>query len=275
MAYSYKGSINFGFVYIPITLHNAIKENNIAFNLLDKKTKSKIKYIKTCQDCNKKEVPLENIVKGYEYEKGKYVIFEKEDFEKLKSKKEKSITIEQFVNLSEIDPIYYQKTYYVNPTSAHKAFLLLLQTMQEENKAGIAKIVLGTKETLAIIYALKDEMMLSTLYFENEILASPKKEIKEKISPSEIKLAKNLIEAMTFKFEIHKYKDEYAEKIKKAIYNKVNGKKIVAVKEKKDVEIVDLMEALKTSLEKVKKPKKTKSETLILPQKKQRPISRA
>ena len=97
MAYSYKGSISFGFVYIPITLHASVQEHNVSFHLLDKKTKSRVKYKKTCVDCKDKEVKNEDIIKGYEYEKGKYVLFEEEDFEKIKTIKEKSIVIEQFV----------------------------------------------------------------------------------------------------------------------------------------------------------------------------------
>lgn len=271
MAYSYKGSINFGFVYIPITLHNAIKENNVSFHLLDKKTKSKIKYLKIAQ--NKKEVSNENIVKGFEYEDGKYVIFSNEDFEKIKSKKEKNITIEQFVDLKELDPIYYQKSYYVLPNGAEKAFLLLLKALEDEKKAGIAKMMMGTKENLAVIYAHHNELFLKTLYFEDEIVKNPLKEITEKASASELKLAKTLIEAMSSKLDIKKYKDEYAEKLKKAIQNKINGKEIVAVKEEKEVEIKDLMEALKISIEKTKKSSKTKK--IIIPTKKESPRPRA
>lgn len=103
MAYSYKGSISFGLVYIPVTLHSTIKNNDIGFNMIDKKTMSRVKYKKTCADCDGREVRQEDIVKGYEYEEGKYVLFDEKDFEKLKSKKDKNITIEQFVNLAEID----------------------------------------------------------------------------------------------------------------------------------------------------------------------------
>ena len=117
MAYSYKGAIAFGLVYIPINLVVSVKENDIGFNMLEKKTKSRVKYRKTCVDCKDKEVKQEDIVKGYQYEKDKYVIFTDEDFEKIKSPKDKNITIEQFVNIEEIDPIYFDKSYYVR--SAH------------------------------------------------------------------------------------------------------------------------------------------------------------
>ncbi len=278
LAYSYKGSISFGFVYIPITLHASTQEHVISFHLLDKKTKSRVKYKKTCVDCKDKEIKNEDIIKGYEYEKGKYVLFDDDDFEKIKSIKEKSIVIEQFVNLDEIDPIYYQKAYYVVPTGAEKAYYLLLQAMEQENKAGLAKSIIGTKENLIIIRAKNHQMILNTLFFEDEIKSNPNQEITEKVTQAELKLAKTLIQEMTAPFKPKQYKDEYHQKIKKAIEAKIAGKKIVAVKEKVQVPIVDLMEALKNSLKQTKKPKTKKdstSETIIPPKSKKRPSANA
>lgn len=190
MAYSYKGSISFGLVYIPVTLHSAVKDNSIGFNMIDKKTMSRVKYKKTCADCEGREVKQEDIVKGFEYEDGKYVIFENKDFDKLKSKKDKNITIEKFVKLSEVDPIYFDKPYYVVPTGAEKAFAVLLAAMEQEDKAAVAKTVLGTKETLILIRARNGQMMLNTLFFEEEITANPAKEVKEQGSEAELKMAK-------------------------------------------------------------------------------------
>lgn len=278
LAYSYKGSISFGFVYIPITLHASTQEHGISFHLLDKKTKSRVKYKKTCVDCKDKEIKNEDIIKGYEYEKGKYVLFDDDDFEKIKSIKEKSIVIEQFVNLDEIDPIYYQKAYYVVPTGAEKAYYLLLQAMEQENKAGLAKSIIGSKENLIIIRAKNHQMILNTLFFEDEIKSNPNQEITEKVTQAELKLAKTLIQEMTAPFKPKQYKDEYHQKIKKAIEAKIAGKKIVAVKEKAQVPIVDLMEALKNSLKQTKKPKTKKdstSETIIPPKSKKRPSANA
>lgn len=278
LAYSYKGSISFGFVYIPITLHASTQEHGISFHLLDKKTKSRVKYKKTCVDCKDKEIKNEDIIKGYEYEKGKYVLFDDDDFEKIKSIKEKSIVIEQFVNVDEIDPIYYQKAYYVVPTGAEKAYYLLLQAMEQENKAGLAKSIIGTKENLIIIRAKNHQMILNTLFFEDEIKSNPNQEITEKVTQAELKLAKTLIQEMTAPFKPKQYKDEYHQKIKKAIEAKIAGKKIVAVKEKAQVPIVDLMEALKNSLKQTKKPKTKKdstSETIIPPKSKKRPSANA
>lgn len=249
MAYSYKGAIAFGLVYIPITLSLSVKEQDIGFNMLEKKTKSRVKYKKTCVDCNNKEINNEDIVKGYQYEKDKYVIFTDSDFEKLKTPKDKNITIEQFVDLDEIDPIYYDKAYFVKPVGADKAYHVLLKAMETEKKAGLAKTVLGTKETLIILRARNGKMLVNTLYFHSEIQSAPDTG-NAKIAKQELDLAKNLIGQMTGKFEPEKYKDEYNIRLQKAIKRKINGNEIVETKEEKEpVRIVNLMEALKKSLE--------------------------
>ncbi len=245
---SYKSAISFGLVYIPISLSISVKENEIGFNLLDKKTMSRIKYKKTCVNCGNKEVKKEDIVKGYRYEKDKYIVFTEKDFEKLKSERDKSIVIQQFVDLNEIDPIYFDKSYYVLPTSGEKAFNVLLKAMEKQNKAGIAKTILGTKDTLFLIRAKDGKMIASTLYFHNEIQKNP--EVKKvKVDAKELKLAINLIEQMSAPFKPEKFKDEYSEKIKKAIKQKIAGKEIIETKDKDTpVDTIDLMEALKQSL---------------------------
>ena len=258
MAYSYTGSISFGLVYIPVTLHSAVKDNSIGFNMIDKKTMSRVKYKKTCADCDGREVKQEDIVKGFEYEDGKYVIFENNDFDKLTSKKDKNITIEKFVNLSEVDPIYFDKPYYVVPTGAEKAFAVLLAAMEQEERAAVAKTVLGTKETLILIRARGGQMLLNTLFFEEEITSNPAKEVKERGSEAELKMAKALIEGMSGKFDPSDYKDEYRRKVQEAIERKISGKEIVSPKESGSDKMIDLMEALTKSLELAQKPKPAK-----------------
>lgn len=250
------GAISFGLVYIPVSMSVSVKENDIGFNMLDKKTMSRIKYKKTCVDCDNKEVKNENIVKGYQYEKDKYVIFSDEDFEKLKSTKDKTIVIEQFVDLREVDPIYFDKTYYLSPKGADKAFGVLAKAMEKQNKAGIAKTVIGTKETLMLIRSKGGRMLASTLYFYDEIQKYP--EIKQsKIQSKEVELATTLISQMTAPFKPEAYKDEYNEKIKKAIKQKIAGNEIVEPKETyKPEKVINLMEALQKSLN--NKPKASK-----------------
>lgn len=248
MAYSYKGSLSFGLVYIPITLHNSVRDNNIEFKLLDKKTMSRIRYKKVCEECDSREVKASDIVKGFEYAEGQFVIFEDEDFEKIKSQKDKSISIEKFVNLDEVDPIYFNRPYYVNPLGAEKAFLVLLKAMEEENKAGLARTVLGNKETLTLIRAKDGEMLLNTLYFDEEIQVNKAKEVSAKFSKKELDLAKTLIHNLEGPFDIENYVDEYKERVKAAIDAKISGKKIVSKKEKKASSSSSLLEALQMSL---------------------------
>lgn len=248
-------------MYIPITLHNSIKENDIGFNLIDKKTMSRVKYKKTCADCEGREVKQEDIVKGYEYEEGKYVIFEESDFEKIKTKKEKNITIERFVKLDEVDPLYFDRPYYVNPIGAEKAFAVLLTAMEQSHKAAIAKTVLGAKETLILIRSKDGQMLLNTLFFEDEVTKNPAKDIKEKGSAAELKMAKAIIDGMTGEFNPEEYKDEYREKVQQAIEQKIAGKEIVSPKEKNVTTVANLMDALTKSLEFTKKQKTTKNGT--------------
>mgnify|MGYP005756847221 FL=1 len=266
MAYSYKGSISFGLVYIPITLHSSVKDNDISFNMLDRKSMSRIKYKKTCVDCDNKEVKNEDIVKGFEYEDGKYVIFDDKDFEKLKTKKDKNINIECFVNLDEIDPLYFDRPFYVNPTGAEKAFKILLKAMEEENKAAIAKTVLGTKESLIAIRAKDGQMLLNTLFFQEEVQENPAEDLDLSIpsSAAELKMAKTIISEMTEKFQPEKYHDEYRERLLKAIDQKISGNQIVRPKEKAPVKIANLLDALKLSLENVETNKKEKSKKINL-----------
>ncbi len=256
MAYSYKGAITFGLVFIPITLSLSAKEHDIGFNMLEKHTKSRVKYKKTCVDCDNKEIKNEDIVKGFQYEKDKYVIFSDDDFEKLKTKKDKNITIEQFVSENEVNPIYFDKSYYINPTGATKAYSVLLKAMQSEKKVGIAKTVLGTKETLMMIRPINGKLIASTMFYSSEI-QQPQPIEKTKVTEQEVDLAKTLINQMTKPFEPTKFKDEYYERVKKAINQKIAGGEIIEHHdETKPTKIINLMEALKQSIETEPKRKK-------------------
>lgn len=263
MGYSFKGSISFGLVYIPVQLVGAVKNNDIGFNMLDKKTMSRVRYKKTCVDCGGRELKAEDIIKGYEYEPDKYIAFDDKDFEKIKSKRDKNITIESFVDLAEIDPVYFDKPYYVVPTGGEKAFAVLLKAMSEANKAGIAKTVLGSKETLILVRAKDGGMLLNTLFYADEVQKNPAKEIKEEGSAAELKIAKNIIETMSAPFKPESYKDDYREKLMKAINDKIAGKEIKKPKSAASgAKITDLMEALQKSLE-MTSPKKNSKKTIV------------
>lgn len=249
MAYSFKGSISFGLVYIPIKLHLCVKDKDIGFNMIDKHTLSRVQYKKTCVDCDGRELAQNDIVKGYQYEDGKYVIFTAEDFEKLKTQKDKSIIIQKFVDLAAIDPIYFDKSYYVEPTSAENAFALLLAAMQEEGKAGIAKTVLGSKEKLVTLRVRENQMLLNTLYFADEVQKSPLISTEASLKDAELKLAKTLIENMYADFKPEEYRDEYRLRVEEAIQRKIEGKEIVTPKEETRPAAAGLLDALQKSLE--------------------------
>jgi DNA end-binding protein Ku len=263
MGYSYKGSLSFGLIYIPIQLTNAIRNNDISFNMLEKNTLSRVQYKKTCVDCNNKEIDTSNIVKGYQYEEGKYIIFDESDFEKLKTKKDKNITIESFVNLNEIDPLYYDKAYYVVPTGGYKAFTLLKKAMEDENKVGIAKAILGNKETLIVIRVKNNQMFLNTMYFHEEVLKNPFEEVNTEVSPEELKLAKAIINNMTTTFIPESYHDDYRERVIKAIEMKIKGQELLPLAEQEDNPVSSLMDALQKSLKSTTN-KKLKASTDVI-----------
>lgn len=249
MAYSFKGAISFGLIYIPITLHNAVQSNQIGFNLIEKNTMSRVRYKKTCQDCDGREVKQKDIVKGYEYEEGKYVVFTNDDFEKIKSKRDKNIIIEAFVQLSEIDPVYYDRPYYVVPEKgAERAFALLKEAMEADGRAGIARSVLGTKETLVALRVKNGVMYLNTMHFHEEIRPAPYLSPEIDLQKQELSLASALIAAMAKPFEPENYVDEYRQKIERAIAAKIQGKEIVVREEDDFNPALDLMTALQESL---------------------------
>ena len=254
MAYSYKSAISFGLVYVPVTLHATVKSHDIGFNMLHKKSGERIRYKKTCDSCGANLSPAD-IVRGFEYEKGKYVTISDKELEDLKSEKDKSIEISQFVNLSDIDPIYFEKSYYVQPKGAEKAFKLILHALGSENKVGIAKTVLGSKEQLVALRAINGNMILYTMHFYNEIQKNPAKEVEDDVGENEIDLAKQIIDNMTTKFDPKQFKDEYRMRLEKAIAAKIDGRPVTRTKSSGVTKVMNLMDALKASVENSTKTK--------------------
>jgi DNA end-binding protein Ku len=244
----YKGAISFGLVYIPITLTAAVRENDIGFNMLEKNTLSRVKYKKTCVDCGGREIPQHEIVKGYQYEKDKYVVFTDEDFENLKTPRDKDITILKFVNLESVDPVYFDRAYYVTPTGGERAYALLLAAMERENRAGLAKTVLGTRETLVLLRARGGVMLANTLYFHNEIQRAPAIG-KPAVGDAELELAVKLIDNMTADFSPERFRDEYNDRLRAAIAGKIAGKEIEPPPQTAPDNIINIMDALKKSVE--------------------------
>lgn len=253
MAVSHRGAISFGLVYIPVGLYTATQDVDIHFNLLCKKDGSRVKYKKVCASCGK-EVDANGIVKGFEYEKGKYVTMTDEDFEKAKTEKDKSIQILHFAPLSSIKPIYYEKTYHAIPEQGgDKAFELLRKAMFDENKVAIAKTVMGTKEKLLALIPTDAGILIETLFFADEVKEAPKEPVKSGVNESELQMAKTLINAMIKDFDPSQYHDSYREKLWEIINKKIHGQDITAPQEQVQINVVDIMEALKQSLAQVQK----------------------
>lgn len=259
MAVSHKGAISFGLVHIPVALYTATQDVDIKFNQLCMDDHSRIRYKKVCASCGK-EVGTKDIIKGFEYEDGKYVTISEDEFERIKTEKDKTIQIIHFTDLTSIQPIYFDKTYHAVPeTGGEKAFELLRSAMKEENKVAIAKTVMGNSETLLCILPTGDGILIETMFYSDEIKDIPKDYTKPEINEAELTMAKTLIGSMEREFEPAAYKDEYQERLRDLIAQKIAGKEIVAPAAKAQNNVIDLMDALKASIEQnkpVEKPKR-------------------
>jgi DNA end-binding protein Ku len=254
---SRKSVITFGMVAIPIAMYTATRDNDIHFNQLHAEDKSRIRYKKTCAHCGK-EITAKEIVKGYEYDKDKYVVVTDEEIEKIKTEKEKSIQILHFAQLNQISPVYYDKTYQVAPEAGgEKAFELLRLALMEEQKIAIGKTVMGAKDTLMAIIPREDGILISTMFFADEIKEIQKQYTKPQVAEEELKMAKLLINSMDTPFDPSKYKDEYQVKLRELIEAKISGKEVVASQPESAGKVIDLMEALRASVDKARKDKET------------------
>lgn len=255
--FSRKSVITFGMVAIPIAMYTATQDNDIHFNQLHKEDNSRIRYKKTCAHCGK-ELASEDIVRGFEYDDDKYVVVTDEEIEKIKTEKEKSIQILHFAQLNQISPVYYDKTYQAAPeTGGEKAFELLRAALMSEQKIAIGKTVMGTKDTLMAIIPREDGILISTMFYADDIKELQKQYAKPDISDQELNMAKTLINSMDTPFDPTKYKDEYQVKLKELLETKISGKEVVAAEPQGTGKVIDLMEALKASVEKAKKNKET------------------
>ncbi|MGB8455577.1 MAG: Ku protein [Anaerocolumna sp.] len=252
---SRKSVITFGMVAIPIAMYTATQDNDIHFNQLHKEDNSRVRYKKTCAHCGK-EIKTEDIVKGYEYDEDKYVVVTDSEIEKIKTEKEKSIQILHFAQLNQISPVYYDKTYQAAPEAGgEKAFELLRSALMAEQKIAIGKTVMGTKDTLMAIIPREDGILISTMFYADDIKELQKQYTKPEVAEQELNMAKMLIGSMDTPFDPAKYKDEYQIKLRELIETKISGKEVVAPEAENDGKVIDLMEALKASVEKAEKEK--------------------
>lgn len=239
-------SINFALVNIPVTMNPIIRNNDTSFNQLHEKCGHRINYVKYCPKC-KVKIKEQEIIKGYEYEPDKYIVFKKEELDKLKPEQEKEIDIISFIPLKDIDPIYFEKSYDLDASGKGRAYFLFCEALKKCNLVALAKTVIGNKFYYCILRFNNQNIILTTLYFEEEINTN-KDETNFKIDEKELDLAIKIITSLKGKFEPSKYKDEYQDNLKKAIDDKMDGKKIKGKRKTNKKKINDLMEALEKSL---------------------------
>lgn len=257
----WNGSISFGLVTIPVALYPATRREELSFKLLRKSDNSPVNYKRVAQ-ADGKEVPWTDIVKGYEYEKGKFVVLKEEDFKRVDLEAAaQTIDIMDFVEVSEINPMYFHKPYYLEPQKGgDKAYALLREALRESGKIGIAKVIIRTREHLAGVKAQGDAIILEIMHFGDELvdgeaLKLPKASLAK---PRELEMAQKLIEGMTAKWEPAKYEDEYKNQLMAMIEDKVKNpdEKPEPVKSKKKPgNVIDLMDILEKSLSHTKSPK--------------------
>lgn len=248
----WKGSISFGLVNIPVRLFAATERKDIRFRTLHEPCRTPLEYHKVCPRCQKKIGP-EEIVRGYEYEKGRFVIIKEEDLERIPGESSRSIEIIDFIDQDEVDPIYYDRSYYLAPgETGTKAFLLLEEAMAEAGMVAIARVVLRSRQALALLRSYAGTIALATMFYPDEVRNTaglPAWNHEVEISEPESRMARELIASLTASFDPQKYTDEYRQALLQIIQGKIAGEEVVIPTPARRGEVVDLVEALRASIE--------------------------
>ncbi len=255
----WKGAISFGLLNVPVKMGVATQHEDISFKNLHKKCHTPLQYKKFCPKCNE-EVGKDDIIKGFEYDPGQFVLITEEDLEKIRIKTSRAIAIVDFVELKEVDPIYYDKTYYLWPEKGgEKPYMILRSAMEETGRVAVAKVAIRQKEHLCLVRTVGNALVLETMFYPDEIRAAGElgvDKLDETVSvrPEEMDMAVKLVENLTAKFEPEKYHDEYREELLKLIRAKVEGREVVEAEEPQPAgQVIDLMERLKASVEATQK----------------------
>ena len=244
-----KGAIAFGLVYIPVELYAATQDDAVRFNQLAKDSMKRVRYVKTCPDC-KRELRPEDIVKGYQYEKGKYVVVTDEELEAIKTSADRAMKIVQFSDIEEVPPLYFEKPYQViAQAGGEKPLELLRRAMADEGKIAIGTTVMGNSETPIALIPYEDDLVMMTLHFQSEVKDIPKSLQHPDVADEELSMARKLIESMTEPFDPARFKNSYQEKLMDLIQRKVAGQPVVTEKPaEQPSNIINLMDALSASL---------------------------
>lgn len=252
----WKGSIGFGLVHIPIKLYAATEDKDIKLRFLHKECHTPIKYERVCPACDR-EVVTEEIVRGYEYEPDQFIELNQNEMDELKKSQNKTVEILDFVNLDDIDPIYFNRSYFIGPNeNGGKAFNLLKNAMEQSGKIGLAKLTMHSKEHLAAVRIYKKGLLLETLYYPDEVRNIdhvPGIDDSFDLTEKELDTAVQLIEKLTAKFDPERYEDSYRNELSDLIEAKINGNEVKAAgKPKPKTNVVDLMDALQASIDETK-----------------------
>jgi DNA end-binding protein Ku len=249
----WSGTISFGLVSVPVRMFSATESKELRFHFLDKKDLAPIGYEKVRKDTGE-TVDSDDVVRGFEIEKGRYVPLEDEDLDRLDVELTHTIDICDFVSLDEIDPIYFRKAYYLLPQDgAEKPYRLLVRALDETAKVGIAKVVIRNKQHLAAVRPYNGVLVLETMYYADEIRKPESVDGKTNLRKAEVDMAKSLVENLSEPFEPGKYDDTYRKELLELIRAKAKGKKLPEPKDEEEGEVVDLMAALRESVERTKK----------------------
>src|SRR3569832_193311 len=254
----WKGHLTFGLVSFPIRLFSAARGETISFNLLHKDDHSRIKQVTFCQ-AEEKPVPRSELAKGYEYEKDHYVVIEDEDIKKVAPSTARVMEILEFVKADQVDPIYLESSYYVAPDEGgEKAYALLFTALKDSGYYGVAKVAMHNREHIIVLRPGAKGILSHTMYFQDEIrLVEEFRTDTSLVKEKELAMAKMLISSLEADFEPQKYHDEYRLNLQKMIAAKIEGKKVVAAPTEHVAPVIDIMEALKRSLEQKRKPAAT------------------
>ena len=251
----WKGAISFGLVTIPVAVYPATEEKTLRFNQLHDEDMGRIRQKRVCEK-DGEIVDFDHIVKGYEYEKDRYIVLTDEDFDAVPVESSRAIDIVQFVDLEEIDPMLYKKSYYLVPDeTGAKAYALLREAMSQDGKVGIAKVSFRDKEHLAALRFRDDAFVLETMYWPDEIRAAEfgDVDVNVKVRDQELEMARQLIEGLTADWNPEEFTDEYREALLRIVEAKINGEEIELVAAEPTAKVVDLMAALKASVAAAKK----------------------
>jgi DNA end-binding protein Ku len=252
----WKGHITFGLISLPVRLVSAARSETVSFNQLHKTDHSRVKQVLYCQ-AEDKPVPRNELVKGYEYEDGKYVVIDDEDIKKITPRTAKVMEIVEFVKENEVDEVYLEASYYLHPDAAgEKAYTVLFRALKETGHVGIAKITMHNREHVVILRPARNGLMLHTMYYADEIRAIEEFRTDASLAKeAEVKMAAQLIDGLAASFDPEKYKDSYRETLRAMIEAKIKGEEVVAAPQAQELApVIDIMQALKSSLANLKKP---------------------